>query len=151
MKLEDKRRNERWRWAGGEGGEGGVAGRTRTDRKEDNLAPFLSPPPESLSSPDNVSLDQGRGPRQDTQSDKVTDPAQVLAVLLEALDHPGESEIQASRNRDWKEDQSQELPSIEGTEGGEIRRTGETEGERVEEERGSANVPGLRKMTDRRR
>ncbi len=110
--------------AWGEGGEGGVAGRTRTDRKEDNLAPFLSPPPESLSSPDNVSLDQGRGPRQDTQSDKVTDPAQVLAVLLEALDHPGESEIQASRDRDWKEDQSQELPSIEGTEGGEIRRAG---------------------------
>uniref|UniRef100_A0A8C4GSD5 Si:dkey-175g6.2 n=1 Tax=Dicentrarchus labrax TaxID=13489 RepID=A0A8C4GSD5_DICLA len=122
--------------AWGEGGEGGVEGRTRTDRKEDNLAPFLSPPPQSLSSPDNVSLDRGRGPGQDTQSDKVTDPAQVLAVLLEALDHPRESEIQASRNRDWEEDQSQELPSIEGLEGGEIRRAGETEGERGLEEEG---------------
>lgn len=122
--------------AWGEGAEGGVEGRTRTDRKEDNLAPFLSPPPQSPSSPDNESQD--RGPGQDNQSDKVTDPAQVLAVLLEALDHPGESEIQASR--DWEEDQSQELPSIEGLEGGEIRRTGETEGERrVEEEKEGAD------------
>ena len=120
--------------AWGEGGEGGVEGRTRTDRKEDNLAPFLLPPPQSLSSPDNASLDRGRGPGQDNQSDKLTDPAQVLAVLLEALDHPGESEIQASSNRDWGEDQSQELPSTEGLEGGEIRRAGETEAERVEEE-----------------
>ncbi|XP_029304765.1 neurosecretory protein VGF [Cottoperca gobio] len=122
--------------AWGEGREGGVEGRTRTDLKEDNLAPFLSPPPKTLSSPD-VLLDQGRGPGQDNLSDKLPDPAQVLAVLLEALEHPGGSEILASRDRDWEEDQSQELPSIEGLEGGEIRRTGQTEGERgVEEEEG---------------
>lgn len=122
--------------AWGEGGEGGVEGRTRTDTKEDSLAPFLSLPPQSLSSPDNASLDRGQGQGQDNQSDKVTDPAQVLAVLLEALDHPGESEIQASRNRDWEKDQSRELPSIEGLEGGEIRRTGQTQEERgVEEEK----------------
>ncbi|XP_071317537.1 uncharacterized protein [Trachinotus anak] len=120
----------------GEGGEGGVEGHTRTDHKEDSLAPFLSPPPQSLSSPDNVSLDRGRGPGQDNQSERATDPAQVLAVLLEALDHPGESGVQASRNRDWEENQSRELPSIERLEGGEIRRTGETEGDRgVEEEK----------------
>uniref|UniRef100_A0A3Q1ENQ1 Neurosecretory protein VGF-like n=1 Tax=Acanthochromis polyacanthus TaxID=80966 RepID=A0A3Q1ENQ1_9TELE len=121
----------------GEGGEGGVEGRTRTDHKEeDSLAPFLSPPPQSLSSPGNTSLDRGRGPGQDNQLDKVTDPAQVLAVLLEALDHPGDSEIQASRNRDWEEDQSQELPSTEGLEGGEIRRTEETVEEEGKEGRG---------------
>ncbi|XP_031176221.1 stress response protein NST1 [Sander lucioperca] len=120
----------------GEGREGGVEGHTRTDLKKDNLAPFLSPPPQSLSSPDNVSLDRGRGLGQDNQSDNLMDPAQMLAVLLEALDHPGESEIQASRDRDWEEDQSQELPSIEGLEGGEIRRTGETGGERGVEEEG---------------
>uniref|UniRef100_A0A8C2XK01 Si:dkey-175g6.2 n=1 Tax=Cyclopterus lumpus TaxID=8103 RepID=A0A8C2XK01_CYCLU len=116
-------------------GEGGVEGRTRTDRREDNLAPFLLPPPQSLSSPDNGLLDQGQGPGQDNQSDKVMDPAQVLAVLLEALDHPGESAIQTSRDRVWEDDESQKLPSIEGVVGGEIRRTGETEGEwGVEEE-----------------
>lgn len=113
--------------AWGEGGVGGVEGRTRTDTKEDSLTPNLSLPPQSLSRSDNASLDQGRGQGQDNQSNKVTDPAQLLAVLLEALDHPGESEIQASRNRDWEEDQSQELPSIEGLEGGEIRRTGQTD------------------------
>ncbi|XP_062261508.1 GRB10-interacting GYF protein 2 [Platichthys flesus] len=120
------------RGEGGEGGEGGVEGRTRTDHKEDSLAPFLSPPTQSLSSLDNGSLDQDPG--HDSQSDKVMDPVQVLAVLLEALDHPGESGIQASR--DWGEDQSQELASIEGLEGGEIRRGGQTVGDRgVEEER----------------
>lgn len=119
--------------AWGEGGEARVEGRTRTDRKEDSLAPFLSAP---SSSPDNTSLDQGRRPGQDNQSDKATDPAQVLAVLLEALDHPGEGEVQASRNRDWKEDQNQELPSIEDLESGEIRRTGQAQRERgVEEEK----------------
>ncbi|XP_069002481.1 trichohyalin [Embiotoca jacksoni] len=118
--------------AWGEGREGGVEGRTRTDHKKDSLAPFLSPQPQS---PDNASLDPGRG-GQDKQLDKVTDPAQVLAVLLEALDHPGDSEIRVSSNRDWDEDQSQELPSTEGLEGGEIRRTELTEGERgVEEEK----------------
>ncbi|XP_042355853.1 protein Ycf2 [Plectropomus leopardus] len=111
--------------AWGEGREGGVEGRTRTDLKKDNLAPFLSPPPQSLSSTDNSSLDWGQ------ESDKATDSAQVLAVLLEALDHPGESEIQASRDRDWGEYHG--LPSIEGVEGGEIKRSGETEG--VEEEK----------------
>lgn len=114
----------------GEAGEGGVEGRTRTDRKEDNLAPFHSPQPQSLSSPDNVSLDWGRGPGQDSQLDKVTDPAQVLAVLLEALDHLGDSEKQASKNRDWEGDRSPELPSAEGSEGGEIRRTEQPQGER---------------------
>ncbi|CAJ1063941.1 protein Ycf2 [Xyrichtys novacula] len=113
-----------------EGGEGGVEGRTQTDLKEDNLAPFIisSPPPQSLlSSDNNASVDRVQG--GDDQSEKATDPAQVLAVLLEALDHPGEGEI-----RDWGEDQSQEQPSDEGSEGGEIRRTGETERERGEEE-----------------
>ncbi|KAM9347948.1 uncharacterized protein ABDE67_010021 [Symphorus nematophorus] len=123
--------------AWGEGGEGGVEGRTRTDHKEDNLAqPFLSPPPHN-----NASLEErGQGAGQDGQSDnKMTDPAQVLAVLLEALDHPGESEIQVSRSRDWEEeeDQRQELPSVAGVEGGEIRRAGETEGEDEEEGRGA--------------
>ncbi|XP_022617966.1 neurosecretory protein VGF-like [Seriola dumerili] len=118
----------------GEGGEGGVEGHTRTDHREDSLAPFLSLPPQSLSNPDNVSLDRGRGPGQDNQSDKTTDPAQVLAVLLEALDHPGESGIQGSRNRDWEEDQSRELPSVERLEGGEIRRRGQTEPDRGEEQ-----------------
>lgn len=113
-----------------------MEGRTRTDHKEDSLAPFLSPPPQSPSSPENTSLDRGRGPGQDSQLDKVTDPVQVLAVLLEALDHPGDGEIQASRNRDWGGDQSQELPSTEGSEGGEIRRTEQTGGERgLEEEK----------------
>lgn len=108
-----------------------MEGRTRTERKEDDLAPFLlSPPPQSPT--DKVSLDGGRGPARDGQSDKVTDPAQVLAVLLEALDHPGENEIQASR--DWEGDQSPELPSTEGSEGGEIRRAGETGGRGPEEE-----------------
>lgn len=117
--------------ARGEGGEARVEGRTRTDRKEDSLAPFLSPP---SSSPDNTSgRDQGRNLGQDNQSETVAGPAQVLAVLLEALDHPGEGEIQTSR--DWKEDPSQELPSAEVSEGGEIRRAGQAAGERgVEEE-----------------
>uniref|UniRef100_A0A673A8M1 Si:dkey-175g6.2 n=2 Tax=Sphaeramia orbicularis TaxID=375764 RepID=A0A673A8M1_9TELE len=120
----------------GEGGEGRVEGRTRTDHIEDSLSPSLSLPPQSLSSPINMTQDQDRGPGQDNQSDKVTDPAQVLAVLLEALDHPSEGEAQASESRDWKEDQSQELPSKEVLEGGKIRRTGEMEREgRVEEER----------------
>ncbi|KAK2828652.1 hypothetical protein Q5P01_019686 [Channa striata] len=114
----------------GEGGKGRVEGRTRTDRKEDSLAPFLSPPPQSISSPENTSLDQGRDPGQDNQSDLAMDSAQVLAVLLEALDHPGEGNIQASRNRDWEEDPNQEQPSIEDLEGGEIRRTGQAEGGR---------------------
>lgn len=117
-------------------GEGGVEGRTRTDHIEDSLAPFLSPPPQTLSSPDDASLVRGRGPGQDDLPEKATDPAQVLAVLLEALDHPGESEFQASINRDWGGEQSKELPSIEGFEDGEIRRMGQTVGGReVEEER----------------
>nr|XP_020454001.1 neurosecretory protein VGF [Monopterus albus] len=122
--------------AWGEGGEGGLKGRTQTNHKEDGLSPILSPSPQSLSSPVNTSLDPGRGPGQDNRSDKAMDPAQVLAVLLEALDHPGEGEIQASRNRDWKGDQSQELPSTEGLEGSEIRRGGQAEGEMgVEQEK----------------
>ncbi|KAM9846400.1 uncharacterized protein ACBR49_009695 [Aulostomus maculatus] len=115
--------------AWGEGREGGVEGHTHTDTKEDSLTPFLSPPPQSLSRLNNTNPDRGWGQGQDNQSDKVTDPAQVLAVLLEALDHPGGSKIKTSRSRDWEEDQIQELPSTEGLEGGEIRRT-ETEEER---------------------
>ncbi|KAM7398047.1 hypothetical protein PAMA_006083 [Pampus argenteus] len=125
--------------AWGEGGKGGVEGRTRTDTKEDSLIPFLLLSPQSLSSPDNTSLDRDRGQVQDNQSDKVTDPAQVLAVLLEALDHPGESGIQASRDRDWEEDR--EVPSIEGLERGEIRSKGQTGEERGVEEEKEGRVP----------
>lgn len=119
--------------AWGEGEEGGVEARTHTDTKEDSLTPFLSPPPQNLSGIYNTSLDWG----QDSQLDKVTDPVQVLAVLLEALDHPRESKIHMGRNRHWEKDQSQELPSIEGL-GGVIRRTGDTEEQRgaVEEQEG---------------
>ncbi|XP_074529210.1 uncharacterized protein LOC141792252 [Halichoeres trimaculatus] len=109
-----------------EGGEGGVEGHTRTDLKEDNLAPFLVPPPQSLLNPNNNNVSVDQGPGADSQ---LENPSQVLAVLLEALDHPWEGEI-----RDLGPDQSQELPSDEGLEGGEIRRTGETEGEREEKE-----------------
>ncbi|XP_029029291.1 uncharacterized protein si:dkey-175g6.2 [Betta splendens] len=112
--------------AWGEGGEARVEGRTRTDRKEDSLAPFLSPP---SSSPDNTSRDQGRNPGQGGQSNKATGPAQVLAVLLEALDHPAEGAVQTSRDRDWGEDGSRELPSADVSQGGEIRRAGQAEGE----------------------
>lgn len=58
----------------------------------------------------------------------------MLAILLESLDNPGERENQASRNRDWEEDQSQMQPSSEGLEGGKIRRAEQTEGERGVEE-----------------
>ncbi|CAG5873697.1 unnamed protein product [Menidia menidia] len=118
----------------GVGGEGGVEGRTRRDREEDSLASFFSTPPQSFSGPENASIDRGRSPGQDNQLDKVTDPAQVLAVLLESLDRPGDSEIPASQNRDWEEDQSLKQPSIEGLEGGKIRRAEQTEGERGMEE-----------------
>ncbi|KAM9333120.1 uncharacterized protein KZ484_018195 [Pholidichthys leucotaenia] len=111
-----------------EGGEGGVEGHTWTDHKEDSLVP--SPPPQSVSSLDNVAPERG----QDNQLDKVTDPVQVLAVLLEALDHLGGGKSQASKDTNWEVDQSQRLPSIEGSEGGEIR-TEQTGGQRgVEEE-----------------
>ncbi|XP_017273400.1 protein Ycf2 [Kryptolebias marmoratus] len=113
----------------GEQGAGGVEGRTRTDHKEDSLGPFLLPPPQSLPDHDNASPDRGRGLGQDIQLDKVRDPGQVLAVLLESLDHPGDGEIFGSRNRDWEEDQRQKLPSAEGVEGGEIRRAEQTEGD----------------------
>ncbi|XP_061746569.1 neurosecretory protein VGF [Nerophis ophidion] len=76
-------------WA--EGGEGGAEGRSRTDAQEDRLAPLL--PPQGLGG--NASRDQQR-PEQGTEqgtdqgTDEGTDPAQVLAVLLRALDRPGE-------------------------------------------------------------
>uniref|UniRef100_A0A1A8L6J3 VGF nerve growth factor inducible n=2 Tax=Nothobranchius pienaari TaxID=704102 RepID=A0A1A8L6J3_9TELE len=117
----------------GEEGEGRVEGRTWTDLKEDSLAPFLSSPPQSLPGGDNASLDWGRAPGQNNQLDQLRDPGQVLAVLLESLDHPGDGKIFDSRSRDWMEDQSQTLPSAEGLEGGEIRRE-QTEGERGMEE-----------------
>lgn len=109
--------------AWGEVGEGGLEGRTHTDSKEDSVVPFLSPPPENLSGLDHTSLERGQG--QGNQSDKVTDPVQVLAVLLEALDHPGESQIQTRKSRDWEEDQSQELPSADVLEGVAISREGD--------------------------
>lgn len=115
--------------AWGEGGEGGVEGHTRTEHKKDSLAPFLSPLPQSALSPENVSLDQGWALGQDNQLDKAADPARVLAVLLESLDHVVDSQVQASRDRDFGEDQVQMLPSAEGSEGGEIRRSEETEAE----------------------
>ena len=130
----------------GEGGERAMEGRIRTDHREDNLTPHLSPPLQSLPSPDNVSLDRGRAPGRDNQSDKVMDPVQVLAVLLEALDHPGESETQASKYRDWVEDQSRQSPSAEGLQGGEIRGAGETEGEGVAEEEGRGAVKAIEQL-----
>lgn len=124
--------------ARGEGGEAWTEGRTRTDRKEDSVAPLLSSPLlQALSSPDNVSLERGRAPGGDNQLDKVTDPVQVLAVLLEALDHPGEGKSQAAgRSRDWDGDQSKQPPSAEGSEGGEIRQEGESEAGRLAEAEG---------------
>ncbi|TNN63438.1 Neurosecretory protein VGF [Liparis tanakae] len=110
-------------------GEAGVEGRARTDLREDDLAPLLSPPPRSLSGPDSGLLDRGQGPGGDGQSDRAMDPARVLAVLLEALDHPGEGATPTSRDRVWEDDESRKPPSVEGVAGGEIRRTGETEGE----------------------
>lgn len=120
----------------GEGGEGRVEGRTRTEHTEDSLAPFLSPQPRSLSSPENASLDQGRDPGQENQSKNAMDAVQVLAVLLEALDHPEHSESQQGSNRGWGEEEIRGLPTIEGVEGGEIRRSGQTEEDRGEEEMG---------------
>ncbi|XP_029924992.1 neurosecretory protein VGF [Myripristis murdjan] len=126
--------------ARGEGGEGGVEGRTRTDRKEDSLTPFLSLPPPGLPSP-ITQPDQVQGQGQDNLSDKPRDPARVLAILLEALDHTGESEIQESRNGYWAEGQSEEPLSMDSLEDGEIRRTGKTEGDRrVEKEKEGGGV-----------
>lgn len=121
--------------AWGEGGERGMEGHiTWTDHNNDNLAPVLPPLLQSLSSLDNTSLDPRRAPAQDNQLDKAKNPVQVLAVLLEALEHPGVNEIQATRNRDWEEAQSQQPPSTEGLLGEEIRRAEETEKDGVEEE-----------------
>ncbi|MEQ2183669.1 hypothetical protein GOODEAATRI_000431 [Goodea atripinnis] len=106
--------------AWGEQGEGGgVQGRTRTDHKEDSLGPLLSlPQPQIFPGTDDASQDRGRGPGQDNQLDKLSDPEQLLAVLLESLDHPGDGEILASRSRDWEEeDQSRKLPSAESVQG----------------------------------
>ncbi|XP_071378031.1 uncharacterized protein [Centroberyx affinis] len=131
----------------GEGGEGGVEGRTRTDRKEDSLTPFLSLPPLGLSSPVDTLADRAPGQGQDNPSDKPTDPARVLAILLEALDHPGGREIQESRNGDWGAGQSEEPLSMGSLEGGEIRRAGETEGERrVKEEEGGEAEKGIERL-----
>uniref|UniRef100_A0A096LX05 Si:dkey-175g6.2 n=1 Tax=Poecilia formosa TaxID=48698 RepID=A0A096LX05_POEFO len=107
--------------AWGEQGEGGVQGRTRTDHKEDTLGPLLSPSqPQIFPGTDDALPDRVHGPGQDSQLDKVSDPEQVLAVLLESLDHPGDGEILASRSRDWEEeDQSQKPPSAEDVQGGE--------------------------------
>lgn len=102
----------------------------RTDNTDDNLAPVL-PPIQSRPSPGNASLEQGQALRQDSRSDKMVNPVQVLAVLLEALDHPREGEIQANRNRDWEEDRGQQPPSSGVLQGGEIRKAEETEGEGV--------------------
>lgn len=103
----------------------------RIDNNDHNLAPVL-PPLQSLPSPGNASLERGEAPRHGDRSDETVNPVQVLTVLLEALDHPRESEIQASRNRDWEEDRGQQLPSTEGLQGAEIRQEGEIEGEGVE-------------------
>ncbi|KAM4620345.1 uncharacterized protein ACJ7VT_007029 [Polymixia lowei] len=114
----------------GEGGEGGVDGHTRTDRKEDSLSPFLSLPALGLSSPVNVPLEQAQGHGQDSLSDNPMDPAQLLAILLEALDHPaGESETREGGKGEQGEGQHGERHSMERLESGEIRRTGETAGE----------------------
>ncbi|XP_034034263.1 RNA polymerase II degradation factor 1 [Thalassophryne amazonica] len=123
----------------GDGGEGGVEGRTRTDRKEDSLAtPFLPLPLQTLSSAINASSDRGRALGQESRLDQARDPAQVLAVLLEAMDHPEEGGRQQSKTRDWEEGQSEAPLFIKGFEGGQIRRMAETQGARraVEEEEG---------------
>lgn len=86
-------------------------------------------------SPINISQDWGEFPG----SDKVTD--QVLAALLEALDHP--SEGYSSRERDWRESGGQEVPLLEESESGEIRRPvaspREPRAEEPEEEEGGAD------------
>uniref|UniRef100_A0A2I4AT57 Midasin-like n=1 Tax=Austrofundulus limnaeus TaxID=52670 RepID=A0A2I4AT57_AUSLI len=115
--------------AWGEEGAGGVEGHTRTDHKEDSLGSFLAPPPQTLPDNDSSLPDRGQGLGQDNQLVKARDPGRVLAVLLESLDHPGDGEIFASRNRDWEEDQRQKPPSAEGVEGGEIRKSEQTEGD----------------------
>ncbi|CAG00492.1 unnamed protein product, partial [Tetraodon nigroviridis] len=115
----------------GEGAEQGMEGHTtRTDSNDDNLTAVL-PSLQSLPSPENVTLERGQVPHEDSRADKSVTPVQVLAVLLEALDHPWETEIQAGRNRHWEEDLGQQLPSTEGLHGGEIRQAREAEGEGV--------------------
>ncbi|XP_033834918.1 neurosecretory protein VGF [Periophthalmus magnuspinnatus] len=84
----------------GEGLEGGV---------EDSQEHTLSPPISLI----NTSQDQGEHPG----SDKVTD--EVLAALLEALDHPSDGD--SVRERDWREAGGRELPSPDASEAGEIR------------------------------
>lgn len=115
----------------GEGAEQGMEGHTtRTDSNDDNLTAVL-PSLQSLPSPENVLLERGQALHEDNRSDKTMPPVQVLAVLLEALDRPWETAIQASRNRDWEKDRGQQLPSTEGLHGGEIRQAREAEGEGV--------------------
>lgn len=125
-----------------EGREAWTEGRLWTDGREDGGPALLSLPPlQPLSGADNASLEQQRAPGGDNQPDKVTDPVQVLAVLLEALDHPGEGRSQAGgRSRDWDGDQSQQPPSAEGSEGGEIRQQGESEAEGLVEEKKGAGA-----------
>ncbi|KAM3869289.1 uncharacterized protein ACN63O_006693 [Diretmus argenteus] len=128
----------------GEGGEGRVEGRTRTDHKEDSLTPFLSVAPPGLPSPVNTPLDQAQG--QDHLSDKPTDPARVLAILLEALDHPRERESQQSRNGDWGERQKK----IEdmGVPADGVREEGGKE-EEAEQEGGNDLVSAIEKVPPR--
>ncbi|XP_061595193.1 ABC transporter F family member 4 [Cololabis saira] len=112
--------------ARGEVGEGRADARTRTEHRERGPSPAQSPPGPDADD-DAASPDRGRGPGQHNRSGEAPDPAAVLAVLLEALDHPGRGE-----NTDWEEEE--ELPSIDGSEGGEMRRAEETEEEEEEEE-----------------
>lgn len=106
---------------GAERGMEGLAARTDSDGDDGGLVPVL-PPLQSPPGPENAS----QAPRPDGRSDKTV---QVLAVLLEALDHPREGEIQASRSRDWEEDRGQQPPSAEAYQGGEIRQAGGAGGE----------------------
>ncbi|XP_076025244.1 uncharacterized protein LOC143015083 [Genypterus blacodes] len=118
--------------AWGAGGEDRVEGRTRTDLKEDGLAPSLPLPPKGAS---NQSLpDRVWG--GDSQSDKETDPVRVLAVLLEALDHPGGSQIRENRSKHWAGGQSEALLSSEGAAQGKDFRGRKDETTRSGEERG---------------
>lgn len=84
-------------------------------------------------SPINTSQDQGEVP----SSDKVTD--EVLAALLEALDHP--SEGHSSRERDWRQEEGREVPSPDASDYSEIRPEASPREPRNEQSEGEGGGP----------